>query len=99
MTAAECRNFLLDRARTAILATVRADGPPRVIPVWFDLGGESFMFTTGAPAVKVRNMREDAHLSLCVDEETPFHFVLVDRNPQEHRRLRSCGSALAMDYD
>nr|MBA2713767.1 pyridoxamine 5'-phosphate oxidase family protein [Rubrobacteraceae bacterium] len=31
----EYKGFLLDRARTAILATVRADGRPHAAPVWF----------------------------------------------------------------
>jgi nitroimidazol reductase NimA-like FMN-containing flavoprotein (pyridoxamine 5'-phosphate oxidase superfamily) len=35
----ERRGFLLDRARTAKLATVRADGRPHVAPIWYDLDG------------------------------------------------------------
>ena len=79
MTAEEYRRFLLDRARTASLATVRADGRPHVIPIWFDLDGDTFVFTAGETTVKVRNMRRDPRVSLCIDdEEPPFHFVLVD---------------------
>jgi PPOX class probable F420-dependent enzyme len=79
MTAEEYRSFLLDRARTASLATVRADGRPHVVPIWFDLDGEIFVFTAGERSVKVRNLRRDARASLCVDdEEPPFHFVLVE---------------------
>lgn len=79
MTDAEYRSFLLDHARTASLATVRADGRPHVVPIWFDLDGEIFVFTSGETTVKARNMRRDARVSLCVDdEEPPFHFVLVE---------------------
>ncbi len=79
MTDAEYRSFLVDRARTASLATVRADGRPHVVPIWFDLDGETFVFTSGETTVKARNMRRDARVSLCVDdEEPPFHFVLVE---------------------
>ena len=51
MTAAEYRSFLVDRARTANLATVRPDRRPHVAPVWFDLDGETFVFTTGEPSI------------------------------------------------
>ena len=79
MTEAEYRSFLIDRTRTAILATVRADGRPHVAPIWFDLEGDTLVFTTGESTVKGRNMRRDPRVSLCVDEEEPpFHFVLVE---------------------
>ncbi len=79
MTAAERRDFLLGRARTASLATVRADGRPHVAPIWFDLDGETLVFTTGEGTVKGRNMARDPRVSLCIDEEDPpFHFVLIE---------------------
>ena len=79
MSAAERREFLSGRARTASLATVRADGRPHVAPIWFDLEGETLVFTTGEGTVKGRNMARDPRVSLCVDEEDPpFHFVLIE---------------------
>jgi PPOX class probable F420-dependent enzyme len=79
MTAAEVRSFLLSRARTATLATVRADGRPHVVPVWFDLDGDTIIFTMGEASVKAKNMRRDPRVSLCVDdEEPPFAFVLIE---------------------
>ncbi len=79
MTDEEYRSFLLDTARTAILATVRADGRPHVAPIWFDLDGDILIFTTGESTVKARNMRRDPRVSLCIDEdEPPFHFVLIE---------------------
>ncbi len=57
MTAAEVRSFLLGRVRTASLATVRADGHPHVVPVWFDLDGDTIIFTMGEASVKAKNMR------------------------------------------
>jgi PPOX class probable F420-dependent enzyme len=75
----EYRSFLLDRARTATLATVRADGRPHAAPVWFDLDGDTFVFTTGENTVKGRNMRRDPRVSLCIDDdEPPFHFVVIE---------------------
>ena len=75
----EYESFLLGRARTATLATVRADGSPHAAPVWFDLDGDTFVFTTGEATVKGRNIRRDPRLSLCIDEEEPpFHFVVIE---------------------
>ena len=79
MTKEEYRSFLLDRARTAILSTVRADGRPHVAPIWFDLDGDTLVFTTGEDTVKGRNLRRDPRVSLCVDEDDPpFHFVVIE---------------------
>jgi PPOX class probable F420-dependent enzyme len=78
MTEEEYRSFMLDRSRTAVLATVRADGRPHAAPIWFDLDGDTLVFTTGESTVKGRNMRRDPRVSLCIDEEEPpFHFVLI----------------------
>lgn len=79
MTNAEYQSFMLDRARTASLATVRADGRPHVAPIWFDLDGDTIVFMTGEDTVKGRNMQRDPRVSLCVDDEQPpFHFVLIE---------------------
>lgn len=79
MTDEEYRSFLLDGARTATLATVRADGRPHAAPIWFDLDGDTLVFTTGDSTIKALNMRRDPRVSLCIDEdEPPFHFVLIE---------------------
>jgi PPOX class probable F420-dependent enzyme len=79
MTKEEYKSFLLERARTATLATVRADGRPHVAPVWFDLDGDTLVFTTGDGTLKGRNMRRDPRVSLCIDdEEPPFHFAIIE---------------------
>jgi PPOX class probable F420-dependent enzyme len=79
MTPDEYRSFLLDRVHTAKLATVRADGRPHVAPIWFDLDGDAFIFTTWHESVKGANMRRDPRVCLCVDEEAPpFAFVQVE---------------------
>jgi PPOX class probable F420-dependent enzyme len=79
MTNEEYRSFMLDLARTAVLATVRADGRPHAAPIWFDLDDKALAFTTGESTVKGRNMRRDPRVSLCIDEEeSPFHFVVIE---------------------
>lgn len=74
---------MLDRSRTAVLATVRADGRPHAAPIWFDLDGDKLVFTTGESTVKGRNLRRDPRVSLCIDEEEPpFHFVVIEGNSE-----------------
>ena len=41
MTTEECMQFLRSPVRTGTLATVRKDGRPQVVPVWYDLGTPS----------------------------------------------------------
>ncbi|MCA9939463.1 MAG: PPOX class F420-dependent oxidoreductase [Anaerolineales bacterium] len=79
MTSADCMRFLRQGARTGKLATVRADGRPHVVPVWYDVDGEEIVFMTWHKSVKAANMRRDPRICLCVDEETPpFSFVQVE---------------------
>ncbi|TMC18738.1 MAG: PPOX class F420-dependent oxidoreductase [Chloroflexi bacterium] len=79
MTPTEYRHFLLDRPRTGKLATVRSDGRPHVVPVWFDMDGETIVFTTWHQTVKAANMRRDPRVCMCVDDDTPpFDFVQIE---------------------
>jgi PPOX class probable F420-dependent enzyme len=79
MTAAEWRSFLLHGTRTGKLATVRKDGRPHVVPIWFDLDGETLVFTTGHDSVKAVNIQRDSRVSICVDDQTPpFAFVQIE---------------------
>jgi PPOX class probable F420-dependent enzyme len=79
MTPDEVRAFLIEGTRTAMLATVRADGRPHVAPVWFVLNGDDIIFNTGAKTVKGKTLRRDPRVSLAVDDATPpFSFVVVE---------------------
>ena len=89
MTPEEIKAFLLDSAKTAKLASVREDGRPHVVPIWFDLDGDvgapgatsagTIVFTTWHQSLKARNMLRDPRIAICVDEEQPpFAFVLLD---------------------
>ena len=89
MSTEEIRAFLGDGpARTAKLATVRADGRPHVVPVWFALDTSAadqaspvgdLVFNTGSDSVKGANLLRDARVALCFDDERPpFSFVTID---------------------
>ncbi len=76
MSEPEWRRFLTEGTRTGKLATVRKDGRPHVVPIWFVLGEQEIVFMTGADTVKGRSLRRDGRASLCVDDERPpFSFV------------------------
>lgn len=79
MTGDECREFLAEGTRTGKLATVRRDGRPHVVPIWFVLDGDDLVFTTGVGSVKARAMRRDPRVCLCVDDQRPpFAYVMID---------------------
>jgi len=79
MTPAEYKAFLLETARTGKLATVRRDGRPHIVPIWFDLDGDDLIFTTWHKSVKAVNMQRDPRVCLCIDDETPpFAYVQIE---------------------
>ena len=79
LTRDEWRAFLQHGTRTGKLATVRRDGRPHVVPVWFVLDGDDIVFNTGASTTKADAMRRDPRVCMCVDDENPpFAFVMVE---------------------
>jgi len=79
MTKAEYREFLLRGTKTGKLATVRRDGRPHVVPIWYDLDGDALVFTTGEQSVKYKNMKRDPRVSIAVDDQTPpYSYVMIE---------------------
>jgi PPOX class probable F420-dependent enzyme len=79
MSDPERREFLAHATRTGKLATVRKDGRPHVVPVWFVLDGDDLIFTTAAETVKGKALRRDGRAAICVDlEEQPYAYVMVE---------------------
>ena len=78
------REFL-DRPLPAILATLRRDGSPYTIPLWYLWEGEvaddfhpsrqpptgHAWFLGGETSTWVRHLRQDPRMSLCIDVEGP----------------------------
>jgi nitroimidazol reductase NimA-like FMN-containing flavoprotein (pyridoxamine 5'-phosphate oxidase superfamily) len=71
---------------TAKLATVKKDGSPHVVPIWFVLDNQKdgtseravgdVVFTTFDSSLKIRNIQRDNRVSICVDDQTP-QFSLI----------------------
>jgi len=73
------RAFLTAGARTVTLATLRADGRPHAVPVWFVLDGDDIVITIGETTVKGRNIARDPRVTAVVDDEAPpYAFVSID---------------------
>jgi PPOX class probable F420-dependent enzyme len=79
MSEEERRAFLSQGTRTGKLATVRRDGRPHVVPIWFVLDGDDLLFTTAANTVKGRSLLRDGRAAICVDlQEEPYAYVMVE---------------------
>ena len=88
MSNREIRKFLMHGTFTGKLTTVKKDGSPHVVPIWFVLDDQKerttrkvgdIVFTTYDGSVKARNIERDSRISICVDDQTPqFSFVTVD---------------------
>jgi len=79
MTKEEYKEFLLQGTKTGKLATVRDDGRPHVVPIWYTLDGDNLVFTTGEASVKAKNMSRDPRVSLSIDDQAPpYSFVTIE---------------------
>ena len=66
MTPAEARDFLRDNHRV-VMATFRADGRPQLSPVTAAVDDEGrVVISSRETAVKVKNLRRDPRISLCL---------------------------------
>ena len=93
---------LSSRGRPHKLATVRKDGRPHVVPVWFDFDGHTIVFTAWHESVKAINMRRDARVCICLDDERPpFNYVQVEGEaelPSDRDDLRDWSTRIAGKY-
>ena len=78
LTAEEIDVFL-SQPRTAQLVTLRASGKPHVAPVWFLWDGGRALVMADASAIKVRNIRRNPAVALCVcTPGHPYEFVTIE---------------------
>jgi PPOX class probable F420-dependent enzyme len=87
MSKKEIEKFLIRGTFTAKLATVKKDGSPHVVPIWFVLDSQKdqarkrigdIVFMTYDSSLKALNIKRDNRVSICVDDQTPqFSFVTI----------------------
>jgi PPOX class probable F420-dependent enzyme len=102
MDDAEWRAFVSEGTRTGKLGTTRHDGRPHVVPIWFVLDGDDFVFNTGAHSIKGRALARNGIAVLCVDDERPpYAFVTVTGTvtiTTERDDLRRWATAIGARY-
>ncbi len=69
LTPQEIEAFLNEREHLARIATVRADGSPSVVPVWFLYERGKIHITPRKHSEFGRNLRRDPRTSITIDEE------------------------------
>jgi F420H(2)-dependent biliverdin reductase len=57
----------LQAEQTLWLATVRPNGRPHLVPIWFVWVAGKIYLCTGADSVKVRNLMQNPHVSLALE--------------------------------
>ena len=78
LTTEEFDAFLDERGHLARIATVDADGLPRVLPLWFIAIDGQILFTPRSPAIVWRNIVRDPRIGICIDEEaSPWRKITV----------------------
>ena len=78
LTDDELRAFFDERGHLARIATIDADGFPRVLPLWFVVEGDDLLFTPRSPAVIWKNLVRDPKVGISIDEEAaPWRKVTV----------------------
>jgi PPOX class probable F420-dependent enzyme len=86
MSNKEIKRFLMKGTFTGKVATVKEDGSPHVVPIWFVLDDNTnskrevgdIILTTGNTSIKAKNIQRDNRVSISIDDQTPpFSFVVV----------------------
>jgi len=58
----------VQQAQNVWLATVRPDGRPHLVAIWFVTAGERWYICTGSGSVKARNMRANPAVTLALED-------------------------------
>lgn len=110
MSKAEVARFLVQGTFTGKLATVKKDGRPHVVPIWFVVENGrgrgktgNIIFTTGDTSVKANNIQHDSRVSICVDDQKPpFSFVTIHGNakiyPYKQKEVLEWATKIAERY-
>jgi len=83
LTSQEIDEFLGERGHLARIATVRADGSPSVVPVWFLYERGVIHITPRKHSEFGRNLRRDPRTAITIDEEAgSYRKVIVEGRVQ-----------------
>jgi PPOX class probable F420-dependent enzyme len=71
----EDREAFLRRMPNAIVACHRREAAPNLAPLWFLWTGEEFWISTLTWTARVKNLRRDPRMSLCIDDPVSGDYV------------------------
>ncbi len=57
-----------EREQNVWVATVRPDGRPHLVPVWFVVEGEAWFICTAPGSVKARNLHSNPQVALALED-------------------------------
>ncbi len=94
------REAFLRRMPNAILATHRREAAPNLSPLWYLWTGDEFWVSTLTWTAKVKNLRRDQRLSLCIDDPISGDYVTAYGTVQivEDETVRQRTLALLRKY-
>ncbi len=77
-------DFLGGRARLAMLTTLRRDGSPLSIPVWFDWNGSAVSMFCAAGSPKLKRIEDDPRVTVLIanDRDEDEYWVSFDGNAE-----------------
>jgi nitroimidazol reductase NimA-like FMN-containing flavoprotein (pyridoxamine 5'-phosphate oxidase superfamily) len=58
----------LTTAKNIWVATVRPDGRPHLVPIWFAVNNSHWYFVTDPKSVKARNLQRNAKIALSLED-------------------------------
>lgn len=69
--------------RNVWIATVRPDGRPHLVPVWFVARGNKWYICTEPDSVKARNLAHNPHVTLALEDGNEPYIVEGEARPLE----------------
>lgn len=78
--------FLARRARYAMLTTLRRDGRPTTVPVWYEWDGQVVSMFCGATSTKLIRLERDPRVTVLISNEVdePEDWVAFDGDARIH---------------
>ena len=84
-------------ARNVWFATVRPDGRPHLVPVWYVLEGDRWYVCVQANSVKARNLHENPAVSLALEDGD--HPWVVEGQARAIEKIASVAEKFKAKYD
>ena len=98
LPSAQIERFLRGR-HVAVLTTINPDGAPLQTPVWYLYRDGLIYVRTNSRSAKVRNIRRDPRVSLCVqDERPPYRAVTARGVAQVEADRPELSTAMSRNY-